>query len=426
MREALRNRDFRLLLTGQFLSSLGDWLLVVAAPFYVWQLTGSALATGLAIAAEMVPALLLGPVAGVFVDRWDHRAVMIAADVLRAGATGLLLCVHSADQVWVIYVALALESSFSQFFLPARQALIPALVGRGTALVSANSLGAFVSGTIRLVGAPLGGALYAVVGFGPVIGVDAGTYLASAALIALVRHRTGRAGGAGRSGRTGPLSGGRTRPVPGGRGALRRFGAEVTQGWAHVRTAPGFAATFGAAGLFFVGNSALTALLVPFVSGVLHAGSRTLGLLLGGLGAGFVVGAPLGRYVTARVPLRRSLAGAFGALGVVFLLAFHAPDVVSATVLFALIGPPAVCALVAIDTFIQRETADGILGRVSAAYLTLQAAATLLGSLAGAALGQGWSTDGTIDLAGALVLAAAGCSFLIPTPERGQAPGPAH
>ncbi|WP_412538312.1 MFS transporter [Longispora sp. K20-0274] len=405
MREALRNKDIRRVLTGQFLSNLGDWLLVVAAPFYVWQLTGSALATGLSIAAEMVPALLLGPIAGVFVDRWDNRTVMVAADVLRAGAAALLLLVHSADQVWVLYVALALESSFGQFFVPARQALIPALVGRGSALLSANSLAALVGGTIRLVGAPLGGVLYALVGFGPVVAIDVGTYLASAALIALIRHRPAQADR--RPDRSGAKG-----------GALARFGAEVTQGWAHVRTTPGFAVVFGAAGLFLVGNSALTALLVPFVSGTLRADARTLGLLLGALGAGFLVGAPMSRFVNARCSMRYLMMGSFGILGVVFLAAFNAPDLVTAAVLFALIGPPAVCALVAIDTFIQRHTADAILGRVSAAYLTLQAAATLLGSLAGAALGQAWGTGATADLAGLVVVAAGACAILIPPDRR--------
>ncbi|MEY9864116.1 hypothetical protein ABH935_009770 [Catenulispora sp. GAS73] len=60
----LHNRDYRLILTGQLLSSIGTWLLLVAAPFFVLRLTGSTMATGLSMAAETVPAVLLGPVAG--------------------------------------------------------------------------------------------------------------------------------------------------------------------------------------------------------------------------------------------------------------------------------------------------------------------------------------------------------------------------
>lgn len=96
----LRIRDYRLLLTGQLLSSTRNWLLLVAAPFFVFRLTGSTMATGLSMAAETVPAILLGPVAGVFVDRWDRRWTMIATDALRAGAVLLLLLVHSRLVVW--------------------------------------------------------------------------------------------------------------------------------------------------------------------------------------------------------------------------------------------------------------------------------------------------------------------------------------
>src|SRR3954447_15838356 len=82
--EVLRVRNYRLVATADLLSSLGDWLLLVAAPYFVLRLTGSTLATGLSLAAETVPSLLLGPVAGVFADRWDRRRTMLAVDLSRA------------------------------------------------------------------------------------------------------------------------------------------------------------------------------------------------------------------------------------------------------------------------------------------------------------------------------------------------------
>lgn len=75
MIRVLRIRDFRLLLAGQLLSNSGDWLLLVAAPLFVFELTASTMATGLTLTAESVPAILLGPVAGVFADRWDRRCL---------------------------------------------------------------------------------------------------------------------------------------------------------------------------------------------------------------------------------------------------------------------------------------------------------------------------------------------------------------
>jgi MFS family permease len=78
----LRNRSFGMIWLGQLLSGAGDWLLLVAVPLYVFQLTRSASDAGLAFVAEVIPLLLLGPVAGVFADRWLRRTVMIAADLL--------------------------------------------------------------------------------------------------------------------------------------------------------------------------------------------------------------------------------------------------------------------------------------------------------------------------------------------------------
>ncbi|MBR7829978.1 MFS transporter, partial [Actinospica sp. MGRD01-02] len=189
MRTVLRIRDYRLVLAGQFLSSIGDWLLLVAAPFFVFALTGSTMATGLTLTAESLPAILLGPAAGVFADRWDRRRTMIAMDLLRGGAVCSMLAVHGRGDVWIVYAALTLEAAFSQFYNPARRALVPSLVGRGPELSAANALSQLVGGVIRLVGGPLGGALYVLFGFHLVVIMDIASYALSAALATLIHHR---------------------------------------------------------------------------------------------------------------------------------------------------------------------------------------------------------------------------------------------
>ena len=89
MLEALRIRDFRLLWGAGVISSLGSWLLVLAIPAHVYLVTRSLAATGLTVAADYLPMLLLGPVAGVLADRWDRRRLMLATDVFRAAAVAL-------------------------------------------------------------------------------------------------------------------------------------------------------------------------------------------------------------------------------------------------------------------------------------------------------------------------------------------------
>ena len=87
MLQALRIRDFRLLWGGSLVSALGSWLLILAIPAHIFLATGSLRDTGLTLAAQYWPRLVLGPVAGVFTDRWDRRRLMIATNLFRAGDT---------------------------------------------------------------------------------------------------------------------------------------------------------------------------------------------------------------------------------------------------------------------------------------------------------------------------------------------------
>ncbi|MFI1094917.1 MFS transporter [Streptomyces sp. NPDC020917] len=405
MFDVLRLRDFRLVAAADLLSSAGDWLLLVAAPYFVLRLTGSTLATGLTLAAQTLPALLLGPIAGVFADRWDRRRTMLTTDLLRAGAVGVMLLVDRPGQVWLIYVALTGEAGFGQFFGPARRALVPALVGRGPDLSAANSVTALVGGIVRLVGGPAGGALYALAGFRTVVALDAASYVASAVLITAIRHRTA------------PASSPRQEVA-----AVRRFTDDLRAGATHLRTTAGLPAVFAAASIFLLGNAALTALLVPYTGSVLHAGAGTLGWLFAALGVGYLAGAPLSRAAAAHLSDRTVMISSLAVLSAVFAVTFNTHDSAWALALFVLIGPPAVCFLVTVDTYLTRRTPDALLGRVSSAYGMLQASATLAGMLAGAALGQQAGIGVTADLAALCVAASAGAVLLVP--RHGTARGP--
>src|SRR5262245_42192010 len=124
---ALLQPDVRLLAAGGLVSGLGDWLLFVALPFHVYGQTGSALATGGMWLALVAPRLLLGSVAGVFVDRWDRRRTMVVADLARAGALLPLLALDATGALWVVYAVAFAHSAIGQFFGPAKSALVPRL-----------------------------------------------------------------------------------------------------------------------------------------------------------------------------------------------------------------------------------------------------------------------------------------------------------
>lgn len=400
----LRIRDFRLLLAGQLLSNTGDWLLLVAAPYFVFELTGSTMATGLTLTAESVPAVLLGPVAGVFADRWDRRRTMIATDVLRAAAVLSMLAVHGRGGVWIVYAALTAEAAFSQFFNPARRALVPNLVGRGPELSAANALSQLVGGVIRLVGGPLGGVLYVFFGFRCVVVLDVASYLLSAVLDILMRFRARP-----------PATRRATTPHGEAAGTRRqRFRADLRGGLGHVRRDRELRILFGVAALFFTGNAMLTALLVPYLGAVLHAGAQGLGVLFGTLGLGFVLGGPASRLVTDRGSDRTVIASSLAVLAAVFAVGFNIPDLAWDVALFTLIGPPAVCFLVTADTSIARRTPDRIQGRVGSVYLALQGAATLLGMVVGSTLGQHVGVVIAMDLAAALIAVSAAVALVLP------------
>ncbi|GAA0222987.1 hypothetical protein GCM10010492_21410 [Saccharothrix mutabilis subsp. mutabilis] len=424
---ALRVRDFRLLWAGRAVGALGTWLLVVAVPLHVLHLTGSPTAAGLTLAAEFLPPVVLGAAAGAVVDRWDRRAVLVAADVLRAAAVALLLLVREADDVWLVYVALVLEGVGTAVFRPAVQAHVPAIVGTGPLLSAANSLTTATDGTIRLVGAPLGGVLLGVAGWEALVALDVLSYLLSALAISRTVVPRRDNGPQGRSeptvvpvrdnesrGRSSPTvvppwdnePQGRPSPTvvpscenePQGRSGLNvvppwengdggrrphpRRWRDLLAGARFLRRDRTAGALFLVTVLFLGANAALTALLVPHTATALGGPTET-GLVLSGLGVGFLLGAPATHRLRRRpAPL---LGGALTGTAAGCALLFAAPTVPTALGAAVVVGAFGSAALTTTQTLLQRLTPNAVLGRVGAAVFTGEAVATFAGALAGAA-----------------------------------------
>src|ERR1700712_1240847 len=104
------NRDYRLLLAAGLVSLTGDWMLSVGLGYYVYVLTGSALASGAVLLSSVLPAMLLASVAGVFPSRWARRTAMVATNLLLAAGLLPLLVVHEAGQVWLCYLVVLVQS----------------------------------------------------------------------------------------------------------------------------------------------------------------------------------------------------------------------------------------------------------------------------------------------------------------------------
>ncbi len=187
METLLRNRNFVLLWLAQIVSGMGDVLYNVGVMVTIFERTGSALQTGGVLVATTLPPFLLGPVAGVLVDRYPRRSMMIAMDLLRAGLVALLLLFIQREgfSVWGIYLIVAGLASATTFYTPARLALLPTLVPRPS-LVRANSLIMSTNQATFGAGYALGGILVLRLGFEPLITIDLFTFLAAALLVSLI------------------------------------------------------------------------------------------------------------------------------------------------------------------------------------------------------------------------------------------------
>ncbi|GAA1675365.1 hypothetical protein GCM10009745_18070 [Kribbella yunnanensis] len=344
------NSDFRRLWISSGVSGIGSWLLVVALPVQVFTLTGSAAATGLTLALEALPPLLLGPWAGALLDRWDLSRALWIADLVSAAAVAAIL--FAGHRIWLIFLAVLVENAATTVFRPASRALIPAVVGTGPELAKANAITATTASAIRLAAPPLGALLLAGPGMTTVLIIDIASYLLSAAIISTIRAYPRTASGGVR---------------PGIQYVVRH---RALRGVLLGQT------------LFLTANAGLTALLVPFIVERLHAPGATIGYLISGLGAGYLLGAALSSKAQSWLGIRELLAATQLATAAAFFLLVNSPNVATAIGAAALIGIPGSILLITAETTIQRTAPSEMLARIGALFFAADSLALIIGALA--------------------------------------------
>lgn len=399
MLQVLRIRDFRLVWTAGTVSYLGSWLLVLAVPAHIFLVTKSLAATGLTLAAEYLPLVLLGPIAGVLTDRRDRRSLLITTNLFRALAVAAMLLALAPGRYWIFYAALIAESSGTALAVPALRARTPAVVGTGTALNSANSLNAVSSGAVRLIGGPAGGILFAAFGIQALIAADVLSYLVAAAAIMMTTRESPKAQGSGSH-----------------LGAVLR---ELREGQRVLSREPAARALLPVSVMFLTANASLSAVIVAF--GITQLGSsQATGYLFAALGAGFLSGAPLLKIALDRLSARHLLFLTLAATAGGYVLLFRSSSLATALPAAVAVGLFGSMSIVVTQTTIQRVIPNAALGRISAVFLTGEAAATLTGALVGPVLAQ------TIHLAGlaaaaSLTTVLAAVLTMILMPRRGRA-----
>jgi MFS family permease len=364
MLSVLRQKNFALLWTGGAVSLLGDWVLFVALPFYVYSLTGSALATGTMFIVQTLPRLLLSSPAGVFVDRWNRKYTMFVTELAQAFVLLPLLLVHSREWIWIVYLFAFTESTLSQFFIPAKSAIIPNLVGEDHLMV-ANSLNSLSEQMTRLVGPALGGVLLGLVGVNVVVLVDVASFVYSALSIMLITLPSTIVKGDEQVADT------RTRLI-----AIWR---EWLAGLRLVKEERVVTSIFAVVGVAMIAEGITLVLIVPFVKIILHGNALTLGWILSAQPLGGLISALLIGRASKLLQPRLLIAFSAFILGTFFLVLVNIPLLPVVLVLIALIGLFAIGMFVSIQTLLQVSVADEYRGRIFGAFMMIMAATTLVG-----------------------------------------------
>jgi MFS family permease len=391
----LRRRDFGLLWAGGLISETGDWFVLVGLPVWVLQETGSSLVTATVFLVGLLPGLVVGPLAGVLVDRWDRRRTLVSVSLAEAAFLLPLLAVDGRDRLWIVFLVIAVEATLAQLNDPARNALVPTLVS-GHDLVGANALIGLNANVARLAGSPLGGILVEVAGLpGLVIG-DAASFLLGAALIGLVRP-----GAAGRPVAHGDVEGSRlsTAPLQGPAEAagagLRGMVGEWVDGLRVVAGDRELMWGLMVNGLAAVAQGIFTVLFVLFVARVLGGDGADVGLLRGVQAIGGLLGGVVVVGLARRLEPGRLLGVSLLVFAVIDLAIWNGPMVTTREWLylglFVAAGIPGIGFLAGLTALVQERTGDAYLGRVFATYYGvfngLMALGMLLAGLLGDAVG---------------------------------------
>ena len=367
MLAVLRQRDFSLLWFGGVLSVIGDYFLFIALPFFVYERTGSVLATGAMFAAETLPRVLFGSVAGVFVDRWDRKRTMVFADLSRAVVLLPLLAVAAGGPLALVYVVAFVEASVSMFFLPAKSAIIPNLVAERD-LTAANSLDSLSEEVPSLIGPLLGGALLGVVGLSGLVLLDIATYLASALLISLISVPTAAQE--------------RDEPDVTPEVAVSAWANALKEWLAGLRLIVrdrSVAVLFGIISVATVGEGAVTVLWIIFFRDVLGGGAQEFSYFIAAYGVGGILGGLLVGWSSRLIDETRLFSLSLIANGLLLLAIFNARLLPVIVALAVLAGVTVVGWFVTSQTLLQKWVPDRYRGRVFGAYETTQALTLLVG-----------------------------------------------
>ena len=394
---ALRYRNYRLFLGGQFVSLVGTWMQAIAQSWLVYQLTGSEVQLGLIGFAGQFPVFLLAPLGGSLADTHDRHRIVVASQTAAMILAFLLaaLTLTGSVQLWHVYVLATLGGIVNAFDMPARQAFLVEMVGRED-LMNAIALNSSMFNAARIVGPAVAGVLVAAVGEGWCFFVNGVSFFA--VLAGLLRMNRVR------------------RPTlarPEGHSAL----AHASEGLVFTARTPPIRALMLMLALMSLMGMSYTVLMPIFADRILRVGAQGLGLMTGASGVGALFGALTVASRSGLKGMGRLVSVSAAGFGVCLVAFSVSTTFWLSTALMVPAGFTVMVEMAAANSMIQAMVPDRLRGRVMAVYSMMLMGMAPFGALISGFLARSLGAPTSVRLggvacvAGAVVFAARWPSF---------------
>jgi MFS family permease len=375
---ALRHRNFQLFFTGQLISLVGTWMQTVAESWLVYRLTGSTLLLGTVGFASQIPVFIMAPIGGIVADRTNRHRVVIATQfsaMILAGILATLTLTHRVH-VWHVIVLAACLGVVNAFDIPARQAFLIDMVGRGD-LMNAIALNSSMFNGARIIGPAVAGILVASIGEGWCFAANSISYIAVIGGLLMMRlDRPAKLAGGGS-----PLE-------------------NILEGFRFAQNTGPIRAILLLLGLISFVGVPYAVLMPVFADQILHGGARGLGILMGATGVGALLGAA---SLAARVGLKglgRLIGWCAGGFGVSLILFSFSRVFWLSMVLLVPVGFFIMVQMASSNTLIQSMVPDRLRGRILAVYSMMFMGMAPFGSLSAGAVAHRIGAPWTVALGG--------------------------
>jgi MFS family permease len=381
---ALRHRNYRLFFGGQSLSLIGTWMTQVASSWLVYRLTNSALLLGLVSFSGQIPALLLTPFAGVWVDRWDRRTVLQVTQVLAMIQSFVLAALALSDRIniWHILGLSMFQGAVNAFDIPARQTFVVEMIEDRADLSNAIALNSSMMNGARLVGPSIAGAIIALAGEGYCFLIDGISYIAVIASLVMMNTKRG---------------------IP--RKHENLF-AELHAGWRYIMGFDPIRSILALVSFISLVGVPYTVLLPVFAGVVLHGGPHTFGFLTGATGLGAFISAVVLAMRKSIVGLGKRMAITSLTFGIGLILFAFSHSIVVSMLLMLAVGFSMMQVMASANTIMQTIVDEDKRGRVMSFYTLAFIGVAPFGNLIAGSLADRIGGPATVVGGGVLCIAA--------------------